>query len=76
LDALSDAALNQLAAGKMTELRLDRYDELLDLNAAGALSGADREELRQLRQESERFMLRKAQAAVLLRWRGCQVVAG
>jgi NADP-dependent 3-hydroxy acid dehydrogenase YdfG len=76
LDALSDAALGQLAAGKMTDLRLDRYDELLDLNAAGALSGADREELRQLRQESERFMLRKAQAAVLLRWRGFQVVAG
>jgi hypothetical protein len=54
---------------------LDRYDELLDRNSAGVLSTAERSELEQLRQESDRFMLRKAQAAVLLRWRGHAVIS-
>jgi hypothetical protein len=76
LDALSDEALRQLAMGQMAESDLERYDELLELNAAGGLSGAEREELQRSRWESECFMLRKAQAAVLLRWRGFQVVAG
>jgi hypothetical protein len=55
---------------------ISSYDELLGLNAAGGLSGAEREELWRSRREAECFMLRKAQAAVLLRWRGFQVVAG
>jgi hypothetical protein len=53
---------------------ISSYDELLELNAAGGLSGAEREELRRSQREAECFMLRKAQAAVLLRWRGFQVV--
>jgi hypothetical protein len=69
LDALSDDALHQLATGQMAESELERYDELLELNAAGGLSVAEREELQRSRQESECFMLRKAQAAMLLRWR-------
>jgi hypothetical protein len=76
LDALSDEALRQLAMGQMAESDLERYDELLELNATGGVSSAEREELQRLRWQSECFMLRKAQAAVLLRWRGFQVVAG
>jgi hypothetical protein len=76
LDGLGDEALRELAMGRVADLELERYDELLELNAAGGLSGAEREELRRSRREAECFMLRKAQAAVLLRWRGFRVVAG
>jgi hypothetical protein len=75
LDGLGDEALGRLAMGRVADEELERYDELLELNAAGGLSGAEMEELRGLRREAECFMLRKAQAAVLLRWRGVQVEA-
>lgn len=75
LDALSDDELWHLVRGQKTEVELERYDELLGLNSEGMLSQAQREELQVLRKESERFMLCKAQAAVLLKWRGYQVVA-
>ena len=75
LDGLSDDALMTVAAARKSEENLDRYDELLDRNAAGMLSMAERSELEQLRQEDDRFMLRKAQAAVLLRWRGHSVIS-
>ena len=75
LDGLSDEALRLLAASRKSEDDLDRYDELLDRNAAGILSESERSELEQLRQDADRFMLRKAQAAVLLRWRGHDVVS-
>jgi hypothetical protein len=75
LDGLSDDDLMAIAAARKPENNLDRYDELLDRNAAGVLSTAERSELEQLRQEGDRFMLRKAQAAVLLRWRGHAVIS-
>ena len=50
-----------------------RYDELLEQSAAGALGDAERSELEMLRREADRFMLIKAHAAVLLRWRGHDV---
>ncbi len=75
LDGLSDEELRVVAASRKSEQDLDRYDELLDRNAAGSLSVSERSELEQLRQDSDRFMLRKAQAAVLLRWRGHDVVS-
>jgi hypothetical protein len=73
LDALDDRALQQLASAQKTESELERYDELLELNATGNLSTAEQAELEALRKASERFMLQKAQAAVLLRWRGYKV---
>jgi hypothetical protein len=50
-----------------------RYDELLEQSAAGTLGDAGRSELDMLRREADRFMLIKAHAAVLLRWRGHDV---
>ena len=47
-----------------------RYQALLDTNAADALTPAERAELTDLRTAADRFMLRKAQAAAILRWRG------
>jgi hypothetical protein len=75
LDGLSDEELRVIAASRKSDLDLDRYDELLDRNAAGSLSVSERSELEQLRQDGDRFMLRKAQAAVLLRWRGHSVIS-
>jgi hypothetical protein len=72
LDALDDRALQQLASAQKTESELERYDELLELNATGNLSTTERSELQVLRQVSERFVLEKAQAAVLLRWRSAE----
>ncbi len=73
LDSLNDEALHQLASAAKIDSELDRYDDLLELNAAGGLSASEQQELASLRKESERFMLLKAQAAVLIRWRSNQV---
>jgi hypothetical protein len=70
LDRLDDHTLWQIARSHRTEADLERYQELLDKNANDALTDAERAELTQLRTEADRFMLRKAHAAALLRWRG------
>jgi hypothetical protein len=73
LDRLHDDALWQIARSRKTADGMERYDELLVRNREGTLSDSERLELSVLRQEADRFMLCKAQAAVLLRWRGYQV---
>lgn len=75
LDRLDDATLWQIARDRKSETEMMRYDELLDRNQAGMLTDAERLELMALRREADRFMLCKAQAAVILRWRGHQVLA-
>jgi hypothetical protein len=70
LDAMTDEALHQLVSASKVESELDRYDDLLELNATKSLSVSEQQELASLRKESERFTLCKAQAAVLIRWRG------
>ncbi len=52
---------------------MERYNILLEGNANGTLTEGERIELIELRHETDLFMLRKAQAAVLLRWRGYSV---
>lgn len=73
LDRLDDEALWRIARSRKTEADMERYQELLDKNANGVLSADERDELVKLRLEFDRFMLRKAHAAALLRWRGYQV---
>jgi len=73
MDRLDDDALWKLARGRVSDVEMARYDELLEQNAAGALCDAERSELEMLRRETDRFMLIKAHAAVLLRWRGHDV---
>ena len=73
MDRLDDDALWKLARGRRSETEMVRYDELLGESAAGALGDAGRSELEMLRREADRFMLIKAHAAVLLRWRGHDV---
>ncbi|MBW4523365.1 MAG: hypothetical protein KME16_27315 [Scytolyngbya sp. HA4215-MV1] len=73
LDRLDDATLWQIARSRKTADEMTRYDELLERNQAGTLTDAEQLELMALRKEADRFMLCKAQAAVILRWRGHQV---
>jgi hypothetical protein len=73
MDRLDDDALWKLARGRRSEAEMVRYDELLEQSAARALGDAERSELEMLRREADRFMLIKAHAAILLRWRGHDV---
>jgi len=73
LDRLDDEGLWHIARSHKTEADMERYQELLDKNANGVLSADERDELVRLRVEFDRFMLRKAHAAALLRWRGHRV---
>jgi hypothetical protein len=73
LDRLDDATLWQIARSRKTEDPTTRYDELLERNQEGALTDAEWLDLMALRKEADRFMLCKAQAAIILRWRGHQV---
>ncbi len=52
---------------------MERYNLLLEGNKNNILREAERLELIEIRHETDRFMLLKAQAAVLLRWRGHHV---
>ena len=69
LDRLPDDALWQLAQAHYGA-DMGRHQALLDKNAEGSLSAAESAELSELREHADRFMLRKAHAAALLRWRG------
>jgi len=69
LEKMDDEALWKLARGRMSG-DFDRRDELLAANADGRLSPDERAELERHRHEEDLFMLRKAHAAALLRWRG------
>jgi hypothetical protein len=73
LDRLDDAALWTIALDRQSPAQFPHYDELLDRNREGQLTDAEQVELAQLRTQADRFMLRKAQASALLRWRGHQV---
>jgi predicted transcriptional regulator len=70
LDRLDDGALWQMVRGHRTVEAMAGYDALLERHQAGLLTPTERLELTRLRQECDRFMLCKAQAAVILRWRG------
>jgi len=70
LAELDDGTLWKIARRVFPATRRRRYDELLDKNGAGTIAPDEREELKNLRLESERLMLRKAHAYALLRWRG------
>jgi hypothetical protein len=53
---------------------MNRYKALLQQNQDQILSATGRAELTALRIESDRLMLRKAQATAILRWCGHSVV--
>lgn len=73
LDKLDDNTLWQIARSHKTIAEMERYNNLLEGNSSNTLTEAERLELMALRQDADRFMLLKAQASVLLRWRGHRV---
>jgi hypothetical protein len=75
LDRLEDEALWKIARAQKNRADMSRYDELLDKNKEQVLDDSEQVELLNLREESERFMLRKAHAASILQWRGNRVPA-
>ena len=70
LDRQTDATLWQIARQRMIEVDSTRYDALLDKNSEEGLSAIEKQELEALRSKADLFMLQKAHAAALLRWRG------
>ena len=70
LDKLDDNTLWQIVRSRKTVADMERYNILLEGNSNNTLTEAERLELMTLRHEADSFMLCKAQAAVLLRWRG------
>ncbi len=73
LDKLDDNTLWQIVNSRKTSVEMERYNTLLEGNSSGTLTEAERLELMALRHEADLFMLKKAHAAVLLRWRGHRV---
>ena len=70
MDRLDDETLWKIARGYKTEEEMAAYDQLLEKNKHGDLTETEHLKLEQFRIEADRFMLRKAHAAALLRWRG------
>ena len=70
LDKLDDNSLWQIVRSRKTAEQIEQYNFLLEQNSSGNITDAEQLELIKLRYEADRFMLCKAQAAVLLRWRG------
>lgn len=70
LDRLDDTALWRISRKKQSAEDMTIYQDLLAKNAAGTISAQECQTLRQLRTEADRFMLCKAQAIALLKWRG------
>lgn len=73
LDRFEDEALWKLATARKTAEEMERYNELLELKQNSNLTQAEKLELMELRSQTDRWMLRKAQAAALLHWRGHHV---
>lgn len=70
LEKLSDDALWQVMLSSVPADQQRRLSRLLRKNKAGQLSETERADLAALQAEADRVMLRKARAAVLLRFRG------
>jgi hypothetical protein len=74
LDRLDDDTLWTIARSRKSDTDLERYDELLDRNQNASLTEDEKHGLESLRKEAEQFMLCKAQAIALLRWRGHSIL--
>ena len=70
LENLDDESLSQVMLSKVPAVQQRELDRLLRKNQAGTLTGQECQELERLQREADRVMLRKARAAVLLRFRG------
>lgn len=73
LEVLDNPTLWQVMLESLTADRQKSFDRLLTRNQEGLLTEKEREELTTLQHEADLVMLRKARAAVLLRFRGKRI---
>jgi hypothetical protein len=73
LESLDDQALWQVMLETVPLDQQHRLHDLLARNQEGTLTDSEREQLASLQQQVDLVMLRKARAAVLLRFRGKRV---
>lgn len=73
LDRVDDDTLWRIARSQRSQADAARMEALLEKNADGMLSTAERLELESQIADADRLMLRKAHAAALLQWRGHSV---
>ncbi len=70
LDRLDDDALWRIARSRPKQESIERLQELQERRNVKGLTPDEQRELEGLLEEADRFMLRKAHAVALLRWRG------
>jgi hypothetical protein len=70
LDGLDNDTLGHIAKSPQYQAEMEHYSQLLEKNQEEELTPAEHLELETLRYAADLFILKKAQAAVLLRWRG------
>jgi len=70
LEAFEDALLWQVLRSVVAPEQQEELEELQDKQRSSALSKAEAERLAALHHVADELMLRKAYAAVLLKWRG------
>jgi hypothetical protein len=70
LESFTDAQLWAIARSILPQPQQRKLRRLLRKNQAGKLTRREQQSLDELITESERLMLRKARAYVLLKWRG------
>jgi len=73
LEALGDEALWEAMLETVPDQQQQELEDLLQRNQAGALTDIDSERLAALQHAADVVMLRKARAAVLLRFRGRRI---
>lgn len=73
MGALDDEALWRVAEARLSPEKQRRYSRLLRRAGEGSLTARDEEALEALGDEARRLTLRKAQAYVLLKWRGYRI---
>ena len=70
LERLDDESLWRVMVSRVPAAQQRKLDSLLRKNQAGTLTKREQQKLDRLQREADRVMLRKARAAVLLRFRG------
>jgi len=73
LETLDDDALWEVLKSKVPPTTQRSLHQLLDKNQAGPLTAREVETLEALQGEADLVMLRKAHAALLLKWRGHRI---
>jgi len=70
LQTLSVEALRQIAQSQIPSIQQKRHVTLLERNQEGLLTEEEQRELRELSLAADQWMLKKAHACAILRWRG------